>query len=270
MKSATYLILLVITIVCANCQNKEVKEEKVEKLPASNREFYQLKIYTFDTKEQVSVTDQYLKEAFIPAVKKNGIESVGVFKQRLTETDTLLKTFVLIPFKSMDTFISIEAALEKDKAYLSAGKDYINASHDQAPYQRVESIILKAFEKMPMMQPSVVEGKRTDRIYELRSYESATEKIYKNKVDMFNAGGEVKLFDRLGFNAVFYGEVISGSKMPNLMYMTTFSNQVKRDSLWKEFSNAPEWQVLKAKPNYQNNVSHIDKMFLYPTEYSDY
>jgi hypothetical protein len=35
-------------------------------------------------------------------------------------------------------------------------------------------------------------------------------------------GGEVPLFVRLGFNAVFYGEVIVGSHMPNLMYMTTF------------------------------------------------
>ena len=263
-------MLLAITLVFANCENKQVKEVKVDEIAASNREFYQLKIYTFDTEEQVAVTDQYLKEAYIPAVKKLGIESVGVFKQRLTEVDTLLKTFVLIPFNSMDKFLKIEGALEKDQAYQSAGSAYINATYDQAPYQRFESIIIKAFEKMPMMQASAIEGERSDRIYELRSYESATEKIYKNKVDMFNAGGEVKLFDRLGFNAVFYGEVISGAKMPNLMYMTTFSNQVKRDSLWKEFSNAPEWQVLKAKPNYQNNVSHIDKMFLYPTAYSDY
>jgi hypothetical protein len=30
---------------------------------------------------------------------------------------------------------------------------------------------------------------------------------------MFNVGGEIDLFEQLGFNAVFYGEVISGAKL---------------------------------------------------------
>ena len=47
---------------------------------------------------------------------------------------------------------------------------------------------------------------------------------------LLTPGGEIILFDRLDFNAVFYGEVISGSKMPNLMYMTTFDNQESRDA----------------------------------------
>jgi hypothetical protein len=104
----------------------------------------------------------------------------------------------------------------------------------------------------------------------LRSYESATEAYYKNKVEMFNAGGEIKLFDRLAFNAVFYGEVISGAKMPNLMYLTTFDNQESRDQHWKSFGESPEWKELIAMEKYKNNMSHIDITFLYPTAYSDY
>ncbi len=96
------------------------------------------------------------------------------------------------------------------------------------------------------------------------------QKIFRNKVDMFNAGGEVVLFDELGFNAVFYAEVLSGNKMPNLMYMTTFKNQEIRDDLWKSFGDAPKWKEISSMPKYQNNVSHIDRIFLYPTEYSDY
>ena len=80
----------------------------------------------------------------------------------------------------------------------------------------------------------------------------------------------MRLFDRLDFNAVFYGEVISGSIMPNLMYMTTFSNQESREAHWDAFREAPEWKELVAMPKYQNNVSHADLYFLYPTAYSDY
>ncbi|MBL0099100.1 MAG: NIPSNAP family protein [Saprospiraceae bacterium] len=86
---------------------------------------------------------------------------------------------------------------------------------------------------------------------------------------MFNAGGEVALFSRLGFNAVFYGEVISGSHMPNLMYMTTFDNKTSRDAHWKDFVQSPEWIKLIADPDYKNNVSKNNIYFICPTEYSD-
>lgn len=234
------------------------------------REFYQLKVYSFDSEDQVALTDEYLKEAFLPALKKLGITQIGVFKSRLNETDTTQKTYVLIPFSSMQQFLTLEEQLDKDKQYLAAGKDYISAAHDRPPYQRIESILLKAFPDMPKMQVPNLDGPRSKRVYELRSYESPTEKYYRNKVDMFNAGGEIKLFDRLGFNAVFYAEVLSGSKMPNLMYMTTFSDMESRDEHWEAFSNAPEWKKLVKMPKYQNNVSHADIMLLYPAEYSDY
>jgi hypothetical protein len=42
----------------------------------------------------------------------------------------------------------------------------------------------------------------------------------------------------------FYGKVISGAKMPNLMYMTSFSNQESRDAHWKAFLASAEWKEL--------------------------
>ena len=111
---------------------------------------------------------------------------------------------------------------------------------------------------------------KNERVYELRSYESATEKIFANKVYMFNEGGEIDLFKRLNFNAVFYAEVIAGSHMPNLMYMTSFENKTDREAHWKNFVDSPEWKKLSTLPEYQNNVSHIDIMLLQPMEYSDF
>ena len=270
MKSIKFLFLMVIIIAIANCKNMNSDNTVEEEPLAQAREFYQLKTYTFDRDEQVQTTERYLKEAYLPGLKKQGIDNIGVFKPRLNETDSVKKIFVLIPFSSIAQFLSHEEELIRDEIYLAAGHDYINATHEQPPYQRLESILLKAFEDMPVMKASALNGPRSERIYELRSYESPTESYYKNKVDMFNAGGEIKLFDRLEFNAVFYGEVISGPKMPNLMYMTTFSDQASRDAHWKAFVESPEWNDMKAMPKYQNNVSHADIIFLYPTEYSDY
>ncbi|MBT8302198.1 MAG: NIPSNAP family protein [Maribacter sp.] len=234
------------------------------------REFYQLKTYILENDKQEALTDAYLKNAYLPALKKIGIDKVGVFKVRSNKFTLANKIYVLIPFKSLDQLYSVDRDLSSDATYVMAGESYLKAPHDTPPYLRMESTILRAFKDMPMMRPSAVEGAREDRIYELRSYESATEEIYKNKVEMFNAGGEIALFEALGFNAVFYAEVLSGNKMPNLMYMTTFKNQEVRDERWKAFGAAPKWKELSAMPKYQNNVSHIDRMFLYPTDYSDY
>jgi hypothetical protein len=87
---------------------------------------------------------------------------------------------------------------------------------------------------------------------------------------MFNEGGEIKLFNSLDFNAVFYAEVISGSAMPNLMYLTTFADMAAHDAHWETFKNHPNWKKLSALPEYQHTVSKSIKMLLFPTDYSDF
>ncbi len=237
---------------------------------SQTQEFYQLKTYSFESETQEKLTDDYLENAFIPALKNLDIQNIGVFKPRPTDSVTPKKTYVLIPFNSLVQFQLIDDTLLNNESNKANGKAYLDTPHDQPPYSRIESVLMKAFKDMPMMQASTLDGPRKDRIYELRSYEAATEVLYKKKVDMFNAGGEVKLFDRLGFNAVFYAEVLSGPTMPNLMYMTTHANQEARDANWKAFFDSPEWTKLKVIPKYQNTVSKNVKLFLYPTDYSDY
>jgi hypothetical protein len=237
---------------------------------AQTREFYQIKTYILNSEEQVKSTDKFLKEAYLPGLKKLGIINIGVFKPKSIATDTLKKIIVVIPFKSITQFQDLDEKLAKDKVYLVAGAEYLNANYKQPPYQRIESILLKAFKDHPFLTIPKLDSPKINRVYELRSYESATEAFHANKVDMFNAGGEVNIFNQLGFNAVFYGQVILGAKMPNLMYMTTFANQENRDDHWKAFSASPEWKDLNLIEKYKNNVSHIDIAFLYPSDYSDY
>jgi hypothetical protein len=238
------------------------------KTTTKSREFYQIKTYILQSSKQEETTENFLKEAYLPALKRIGIKNIGVFKPRVA--DSLKKIIVLIPFSSMKQFVSLDENLAKDKIYATTGADYINASYKEAPYIRIESILLQAFTDHPFLKKPSLNSPRENRVYELRSYESATEAIYRNKVDMFNAGGEIILFNRLAFNTVFYGEVVSGAKMPNLMYLTTFDNQESRDSHWKAFVDSPEWKGLIAMEKYKNNISHIDITFLYPTDYSDY
>lgn len=237
---------------------------------AQKREFYEIKIYTYSGGEQEKLIDDYLKNAYLPGVHRAGISKVGVFKP--VESDTVhygKRIFVLTPFKSLEQFAGLNDVLQKDKQYLEAGKNYIDAPYTAPPFQRMESIILQAFSHQPTFDIPKLKSPAGERVYELRSYEGHTEKIYKNKVKMFNEGGEVKLFKRLNFNAVFYGEVLAGGRMPNLMYMTSFENMEDRDEHWKTFSADPEWKTLSALPEYRNNVSKNTIYLLHPTAYSE-
>jgi len=230
-------------------------------------QYYQLKIYSFDKDSQIPGTEEYLKTAFLPTLKRLNIKDVGVFKPK---ADSLKQLFVLIPFSSLDEMNNLNEKLLKDELYLENGKEYLSASYDNPPYKRIEIIVMRAFADMPFMRPSPLNTPRKERIYELRSYQSPTEAYFQNKLEMFNEGGEIKLFDRLGFNAVFYGEVLAGPHTPNLMYLISFPNQESHDKHWENFGNSPEWKKLTEMDKYKNTVSHIDAHFLYPTEYSDY
>lgn len=233
------------------------------------REFYELRLYRFKTAEQQTRTENYLEKALLPALHRMGIKKVGVFKPVETDSTFGKKLYVLIPFKSMAEFVGLTDKLAKDKLYATDGTDYIDAKFDNPPYDRIEKIVLKAFSGMPLSAVPNLKSAVSERVYELRSYEGHTEKIYENKVEMFNKGDEVGLFKRLGFNAVFYAEVLSGARMPNLMYMTTFENQAERDAHWKAFSADPQWKTLSVMPQYQKNVSKNVQVFLRPTTYSD-
>ena len=270
MKSTKCLILFAGLIILISCTNMYTSNLAAQSLPEQTAGFYQLKIYTFITDEQMLITDNYIRAAFLPGLKRLGIQNVGVFKPRPSPTDTVRKIYILIPFTSFSQFQTLQERLAKDQTYLTDGKDYLNANYDRPPYTRIESILLEAFKGMPFIKAPELDGERSNRVYELRSYESATEAYHNSKVDMFNAGGEIKLFESLKFNAVFYARVISGSRMPNLMYMISFTDEASRKAHWDAFSNSPKWKELKAVPKYLNTVSHIDVNFLYPTDYSDY
>lgn len=267
MKKIQSIFLLVLLFSINSFGNTVAIETHATTSP---REFYQIKTYILKSDEQVQTIHTFLKDAYLPALKRQGIKSIGVFKLKPNATDSIQKILVVIPFQSITQYVALDEKLAKDKTYLATGAAYLNASYKQPPYVRIESILLKAFSDHPFLTLPKLDSPRANRVYELRSYESATEAIHTNKVDMFNAGGEVKLFNRLQFNAVFYGQVISGAKIPNLMYMTTFSDQESREAHWKAFVDSPEWKGLIAMEKYKNNISHIDIIFLYPTDYSDY
>lgn len=239
-------------------------------ISVSARDYYQIKVYTIKNSTQEATIDNYLKDAYLPALHNMGIEKVGVFKPIADDPAAGTKIFVFFPMKDLNQTDEIEMNLLKDKEHLKNGSEYINAKYDNPPYERIETILLKSFSHMPEYFAPKYDTPKSEQIFELRSYEGATEKIWRKKVEMFNEGGEIKIFEKVGSNAIFYGEVIAGAKMPNLIYMTSYADMDTNKEKWQAFRVHPDWEVLKNKPEYANTVSHIDKWLLFPTDYSDF
>jgi hypothetical protein len=236
---------------------------------AAGKEVYEIKVYRYKTSAQEKGIDDYLQYIFIPSLHKAGIAKIGVFKPLANDTAAEKVLYVFIPFKSLEQWHTLAVSRRDEPAAGAPGAAYTNAAYTDIPYTRMESIVLEAFPLATQMQLPVLNGPHEEHIYELRSYESPTEKYNDSKVRMFNAGGEIALFKRLGFNGIFYAEVLSGSHMPNLMYMTSFDNKQARDDHWKAFGNDDEWKKLKALPEYQNNVSRAEVVLCHAAPYSD-
>jgi hypothetical protein len=236
---------------------------------APARYYYQLKIYHFKSATQEARLDTYLRDAYLPALHKAGVKNVGVFKP--VKQDSLdKKIYVFVPYRSWDALENTDQLILKDQTYLDAGKDYIEAPYDDPPYTRIETIITRAFINAPGPNLPNLTGKKADRVYELRSYEGATEKLHASKVKMFNVGDEMSIFKKYAMNGVFYSEVIAGSHMPNLMYMTAYNTKQDNIDKWKQFGNDPKFVALGKIPEYQHNVSKGESLFLYPADYSDF
>lgn len=265
MKNIIYLVLLFSFVKCGSSKNVASGQKA-----AASLSYYTLQVYHVATNAQLNLVENFLKSAYLPALHRSGIATVGVFKPVGNDTATDKKVIVFTPYTSLQQFETITQRLQGDITLEQQSPAYVNAPYNSPAYIRYETILLQAFKDMPVAEVPRLTSAKSSRIYELRSYEGPTEKLYRNKVQMFNEGGEVVLFKRLNFNAVFYGSVLAGSRMPNLMYMTSFENKADRDAHWKAFGDDPEWKTLSKKPEYQNNVSRIDITFLTPTDYSDF
>ena len=229
-----------------------------------SREFYELRVYSLKNETQQKIVEDYFQNAAIPAFNRFGSKNIGVFReQKPTEN---IKLYVLIPFPSLSDFLKVQQKLSKDEVYNAAGMAYLDSPASAPAYERIESSLFHAFSQMPRLE---VPEKKT-RIFELRRYESSGESAGKKKIEMFDAGGEIRIFKKVGLTPVFFGESLIGPSRPNLTYMLTFDDMAEHDRNWKLFGSDPEWKRISAMPEYADAkiVSRIVSTFLIPTDFS--
>ena len=228
---------------------------------ASNKQVYEVRIYEARFGSPQSSIENYLKDALIPAMNRQGAKTVGVFRE-MGKSDPA-KLYVLIPHTSMESYATASSRLSSDLAFTKASQPYTDLTPDKAAFTRYSTSLLSAFDGLPQM---IVPAKES-RIFEMRTYEGYSEDAVRRKVKMFNVD-EIPFFNRVKLNPVFFGEVIAGEHMPCLTYMLTFKDMAERDANWKQFSADPDWKRMSQAPEYANTVSNIIRVFLEPLAFS--
>lgn len=233
---------------------------------APARQYYELRLYHLRRGPKTELFDHFYRDAAIPAMKRAGVERVGVFNLA-TGPDSPTQ-YVLLVHSSLESLIQTPQKLAADAEFQEAGADFINAPASDPPYERIESSLMISFEGMPKLEAPNFPG-GNQRLLELRTYESHSLKANFKKVDMFNRW-EIAIFRRNGLLPVFFGQTMIGSRLPCLTYMLAFPNQEAHDKNWGSFIGDPEWKTVSKTPGYTDPeiVSKISNVFLRPTAYS--
>lgn len=224
-------------------------------------EIYEFREYEMHFGSDLGQMENYFKAALIPALNKYGVKTVGVFKEwRQSEP---AKVYLLIPYSSLDNYLSVNLKVKADKDYIKNSVAYHSIPADKPVYNRFTASLMIAFDGFSkMVLPSA-----EPRIFELRTYEGYSEEAVKRKIKMFH-DGEFSIFSRAKLNPVFFGEVIAGDRLPRITYMLTCNDMEERDQGWSAFVADPEWKKLAGDPQYANTISKISNTFLVPTSYS--
>ena len=228
------------------------------------QQYLEFRQYHLNLGSKKRLVGDFLRKVGIPAMNRIGIGPVGVFNTIYGPNSPTL--YVLMVHKSLETVANSASMLMADDEYRKT--DFINTSLSEPGYVRMESSLMVAFKGLPELRVPEQKVENKSRIFELRTYESHSIKASKKKIEMFNEGGEIKVFLKTGLQPVFFGETLIGPKMPNLTYMLVFDDMVDRDAKWKVFGGSPEWRKLRSNPEYKDTVSNITDIILRPTPYS--
>ena len=231
-------------------------------------EIYLWRQYALRTGTQPRRVADFLQNAAIPALNRLGHRPIGVFEG--VSGVTTPTVFTLTPFATFDELGTLEARLDADKEFAAAGAAYLDAPATDVPFVRQEISLLVAFPKFPKIVVPAATAAKGPRLFELRTYESPTERAHRAKVKMFSDMGEIEIFHRVGLTPVFFSRTLAGQKMPSLTYMLVHENMAGHDKSWSAFGSDPDWRKLAATPGFTDPeiVSNITVVFLRPSAYS--
>ena len=254
--------LLFATLLCTLMSSSNLFAADEEPL-----QFYEIRQYTLLDDDDEQALDDYLANAYLPALKRQNVGPVGALVSAPEDENKVRRLVVITPLNRPAQILNIRMKLAADTEYQQAAEKFMSRGNDNPAYGRVVTELSVAMDCMKKLV--VPDGllENMQRRYELRTYESVNERVGDLKVDMFN-NGEVPIFLAVGITPIFISQTVVGTQMPSLTYLSAFPSNEARLKAWDDFRAHPDWKVLSGEAKYQGTVSRIDKYVLAPKPYS--
>jgi hypothetical protein len=210
----------------------------------------------------------YARDALVPALNRAGVKPVGAFTVLVGPDAPAV--YLLLPHPSAESLVGLSARLADDAEYRRAAAAFRALPAGDPPYVRRESSLMLAFASMPAVEAPAGPQAASSRVFELRTYESHNESATSKKIEMFESGGEIAIFRRVGLAPVFFARDLVGATLPSLTYMVVFSDMAAREKAWAAFREDADWVKLRSTPGLSNAdiVSNIRSVLLRPAPYS--
>lgn len=226
------------------------------------REFFELRAYTLKPGQRARL-DDFFQQGLLPALRRMNAPPAGVFYETPEAESPVV--WLLLRHANGAEAASLPDRLAADSEYMAAAEKHLSGPVAEAAYDRIDSSLLVGIDGMPRLEAP----ERKPRLFNLRIYESFNEQTLRKKIEMFNEG-ELAIFRRVGLTPVFFSRGLIGARLPNLTYLLAFEDDAARQAAWNTFRGDPEWQKLKAIPEYQDQrlVARITNLLLTPADYS--
>lgn len=222
---------------------------------------YELRIYHLKFGTSEKPLRDYFENALIPALNRNGVQSVGAFEE--SSATLPKKLYLLIPYSNAKDYANMPLELQKDEEYQAAAEAFWSIPPEKFPYQRYETSVMKSITGFPNLKTPSEDAK----FFELRTYHGYNEDALRRKLKMFNQD-EFAIFENIDFPIVFFGRNIAGDQMPSLTYMLATKDKTENADRWQKFGSDADWQRISGKEEYANTVSNIIQTYLKPLDFS--
>jgi hypothetical protein len=233
---------------------------------ASRPQVLELRRYRLRNGALASRFASYAKDALVPALGRAGLAPIGAWNVAVGPGQPSIH--ILIPHPDATSVVTLDERLVADGEYRKAAASSLALPPADPPFLACDSSLHAAAATMPGVEKPSGPAAGPDRVFELRTYRSATEAASRRKIEMFEAGGELALFRRVGLQTVFFGRDLVGPGLPCLTYMVVFADADAREKAWAAFRDHPEWVKMRDDPRFADTVSNIDSALLRPTDYS--
>jgi hypothetical protein len=233
---------------------------------ASRPQLLELRRYRLRSGALATRFAAYAKDALVPALGRAGLAPIGAWNVAVGADQPTLH--LLLPHPDAQSVVTLDSRLEGDAEYRKAAAASLALPPVDPPYLGCESSLIAAVPAFPGVVKPTGDAAGPGRVFELRTYRSATEAAGRRKIEMFEEGGELALFARVGLRTVFFGRDVVGPGLPSLTYMLVFADEASREKAWAAFRDHPEWVKMRDDPRYAETVSLIDSAILRPTDYS--